>query len=231
MTTTSKALLTGLAIAAMGFAGAPSVEASAIQLTSGSSTVTIYDNLAGDLDPAVGQIFHAGTLGAFTLDIEFATTKPTVPSTATSPQMTLNFAVTTGATGGTLVIDFSDDFWGPTGPLAFATASGASTGNVTYATLQDPANNLFTGSLITAASTGPGSIAFADIGPLVTTSFPYSLTQRWIIGLGPNGVVGANSILFVTPFVAPVPDGGWAVGLLGFALMGVEGLRRKFTRV
>lgn len=57
---------------------------------------------------------------------------------------------------------------------------------------------------------------------------------RLVIDLtGLGGVsddIGLDNIRFAQQLAA-VPDGGWAVGLLSFALMGVEGLRRKYTRL
>jgi hypothetical protein len=183
------------------------------------------------LDPTLGQIFHAGTIGNFTFDVEVGTTKPIIGGT-TSPILALTLGASSNAGGGTLFVDFSETGFGPSGSGAIASATGLTSGTVNYQTFQDPANNLFGGIAITATGTGPGPINFSDIGALSTTSPLYSLTQRFTIQhAGAGSTVIGESSLIVQPFVAPVPDGGWAVGLLGFALMGVEGLRRKFTRV
>ncbi len=234
---TPKLVLALLAIAVLGLAGATSVEAASIRVFDvGSGTfLIINDNDGNDLIPATGAVAHSGSIGDFVVDFELGVTKPLVGSSS-SPVMALTIGAVSGITGGTLVIDFSETGFGPTGSLggvAFAFGVGASGGVVTYETFYDPANGLFGGTPLTSEGpTGPGAIGFNQTGSLSTTAFPYSLTQRLTITQGPGQTTSVGSsaqpVLLV---VQNIPDGGWAVGLLGFALMGVEGLRRKYTRL
>lgn len=234
---TCKWVLAVFAIALLGLAGAPVVEAASIRVTdlASSATITINDNDPNDLVGVTGVVAHSGSIGDFLVDFELGVTKPVVGSSG-SPEMRLTVGATAGLTGGTLVVDFSETGFGPTGSLggvATATGLGASAGLVTYNTFYDPGDVLFGGLALTSEGpSGPGVIVFSDTGSLLPTA-SYSLTQRLIISVGPGGsanlgsTVGNEIVLSVTN----IPDGGWAVGLLGFALMGIEGLRRRYTRV
>jgi hypothetical protein len=240
MNTSIKSLLTGIAIAVIGLAVAPSVEAASIFIYDGVNPIVIVnDNGVGDANPVVGEITHFGTLGSF-VDLEIALTKPSVGS-PTAPAMGFSFIAASASTTPTfLQIGFSETGFGPTSPIALVSASGTAAGNVTYTTLQDPNNVLFAGNQITTASSGPGIFAFSDVALISgngATTGPYSLTQVFtIIHPGGSGIqrteITADTVaaLIVLPGI-PVPDGGFGVGLLGFGLMGVEGLRRKYTRL
>ena len=235
MNKTFKTLLSGLIVAGLSLMAVPAVEGASIRVidVASSTVLIINDNDANDLVGVTGVVAHSGTIGDFLVDFELGVTKPVVGSPA-APVMALTIGATSGLTGGTLVIDFSETGFGPTGSggsLALATGLGVSAGNVVYETYYDAGDALFGGTLLTSdGPTGPGAIVFNQTGSLLTTP-TFSLTQRLIIAQGPGGTTSLGSVQPVLLALAPVPDGGWAVGLLGFALMGVEGLRRKYTRL
>src|SRR5687767_14860952 len=235
MNTKLRTLFTGLAIAGIALVATPSVEAASIRVYDGTTTIIIDDNQVGpDLDPNAGVIVHVGSIGVFTLDFEIGVTKP-VFGTSTAPIMVLNAGATSNA-AGTLIIDFSETGFGPTGSagsLAFAVGEGASSGTVAYNTYYDPANALFGGIPVTTdGPDGPGLIVFGATGSLPPTD-SFSLTQRLIITHTAAGstIIGGENFDAAVLALVQVPDGGFAVGLLGFALIGVEGLRRKYTRL
>ena len=236
--TTREFALASFAVAVIGLVGAPVAEAAAIRVFDPATNTAVVINdqdVLLDESPAPGVVQHTGFAFAnFMIDFELGITKPANLITPTAPIMQLSVAASSNsATTQQLVIDFSETDFGPSGNLVVTSATGVTLGNVVYQTFQDTSNGLFGGTLLTTDSSGGPAITMSNGTTLSSTGFPYSLTQRWTITHGPGVVVTSvdPSLLVVSPFVAPVPDGGWAVGLLGFALMGVEGLRRKHTRL
>jgi hypothetical protein len=88
-------------------------------------------------------------------------------------------------------------------------------------------NGVTLGSLFNgASSTGNFQVGSADIVPPVS--------QLWVnkdinLLVGPNGVTASISDIQQTFSQTGTPDGGMTLALLGIALLGVEGLRRKIS--
>jgi hypothetical protein len=190
----------------------------------GSATlVTVADGGFGDANPLAGVVTYIGAVGpTWLLNVTTGTSKPFAGS-ATKPEMDLNSVDATSLAGGTLIVRFSDDFFGPNSGSAIAGIGGTTVGTVGYTTWADAANVLFATS-ISLTGIGPltGAFSGTDSGAL-SLGYPYSLTQEAIIRHSAGGLSSFNATL-------TVPDGGLTIALLGFALVGVEGLRRKFAK-
>ncbi len=238
-----RTLLSGLMIAALGLLVAPSAEAAAIRISNGVSTININDFgepppgpiVGTDTDPVLGSVFFTtNTLAGWQgVVLTAGSTKPAL-STADAPRMLLT--VTALSSGGafnpataTLTVWFSDDSYGPSSNWAKATAEGVAANTVTYETFQDAGNarfaetSLITSQIFPAGPFGPPAVETTGFLPS-GGGFPYSLTQKVTITH-----TAANQFSSGT-FTLAVPDGGLALSLLGFALVGVEGLRRKFRK-
>ncbi len=224
MTTTFKSLLSTLVIALVVLVAAPSADAASIRLQSGASVVTINDAGGNDLSGDPGVVAFVGSVGAFQFNITFGVTKPTL-GTSGDPEMAMYISANSfiaSATPATLNVWFSETGFSTPLGLGTAVAEGGASGALTYSTYQG--NALFNeGTLITSDTTAGGPFVFADTG-FVPGGASYALTQKVTITHG----VGFNSSNFIGSF--SVPDGGFALSLLGFGLIGIEGLRRRFTR-
>lgn len=236
MNNTLKRVLSGFAITGlMLIAVAPSADAASILLYDGSTYLVIHDNdgvavplgNTADQNPILGFVSFTGSIGVFTFTVASGQTKPLIGSEE-SPRMDL-FVNATSSTSGTLSVLFSETDFGPSSAFAHATAAGVigvftpdPLNTISYRTLQDVGNSLFVGAEITSDSSGAGPFLFDSFGVLTTPGGPYSLTQE--VSIHHNS---AQTSFFSGALT--VPDGGWAITLLGFALMGVEGLRRKFA--
>jgi len=175
----------------------------ALELTSGASDIIIQDNFAGlDLNLSSGQILWAGSINGWSFAVTVGDTKPLLGS-ATSPH--LDLSVTANSPGNdSLIVKFTDTDFGPTSGSLLSSFFQNGTSTASTQVLVDPNNAQFGGLPATSANlTGPYSITLVDTFSVGTISSDHRVT---------------------------VPDGGASVALLGFALMGVEGLRRRVTK-
>jgi len=204
-----------------------------LQLSDGSTTVSITDDTAFDQDylsdpgfqHTAGIVNFTGSVGNWTLNITTGVSKPAAGS-AVSPVMTLNSVNASSSAGGTLTISFSDDFFGPTTASMLANLGVSFTsGTVSYSTYSDSGNALFgmTTPLTSSGPLGPGSFNTASTTSLALPS-PYSLTMQVVIGHAGNGT---TSLAAGLQEGAAVPDGGSAIFLLGLSLMGLTAQRWK----
>src|SRR5439155_1528512 len=104
-------------------------------------TLTLSDGLTTVIVPNVS--FYSGPVGADWLVSVVGITKPVFGS-ATSPEMELSLLSAASSVAGTLTVEFSDDFFGPTsGSITSSTGGTADNGTVAYSTFADPGNALF----------------------------------------------------------------------------------------
>ena len=174
-----------------------------LKISDGSNTLTINDLTYADLNPAAGAVTYSGAFGGFLINV--------MTGISSAGILTLDSVnISTGAAGGPLEISLSDNFSGPTYSEVTASIYGTTPGSVLYSVYAN-GNELF----------GPGSFGTTVGG--FTLPANYTLTQKVVISPG----------LGVTNLYArvAVPDGGSTVALLGAALVGLAGLRRKFRGV
>jgi hypothetical protein len=223
---TLRILAASLAVALVSLLAAPSAEALTITLFNGSSSITVTDGGAGDTSPVAGLVGASGTVGVFEFVVTAGVSDP-ITGSPSSPSMILSIEALTFA-GGTLTVALSDDNFAGTGdiataglftpaPLSLLGIPLATTSSATYATYYGASNTEFDfGTLLTFQAVNGVATGFLPSGV-----GPYSLTQ--VVNLtSSTGVSTAAATL-------TVPDGGLALSLLGFALVGVEGLRRRFN--
>jgi hypothetical protein len=173
-----------------------------LELISGSTDIIVPDNGLGDMSIAAGQVLWVGSINGWSFTVNVGDTKPLLGS-ATAPE--LDLSVTANAPGnGNLIIKFSDTGFGPTTGVINSSSFQNGTSSSSYDVLIDPNNALFGGTSSTDATlTGPYSITLVDTFTVGTISSDHR---------------------------ASVPDGGATVALLGFGLVGVESIRRKFAK-
>jgi hypothetical protein len=142
--------------------------------------------------------------------------------------MDVNFIATSSTPGGTLVIEFSEDGFGPmTSGANYALAIGGTTeGTVNCTTLVDVNNVLFGGvELLPGGRTftsdlNNGAFSFSAGAP-GTYSSPYSITKRITITHGSGFLTSSGDTLL------KVPDGGTTIAMFGLSLLGLGALRKK----
>jgi hypothetical protein len=196
-----------------------------LRLSDGITTVTVADGAFNDMTAAVGAVTFSGAIGVWTVNVSTGASDPAL-GTPTSPSMDINSLDISGG-AGTLTIWFSDDFFGPTSSGVSASIGGTINNkpgsSLTYKTYADGSNTLFAETLLlTSQSFTSGAFSGDASGGLPSDPYPapYSLTQKLVITHAGAGATSFDATLMV-------PDGGSTVALLGFALLGIEGLRRK----
>jgi hypothetical protein len=220
-------LLTALTVAVIALAAAPNAQAiPTIRLFDGTTTITVADGSGGDSTAAIGAVTFNGAIGAWIVNVSTGVTKPLLGS-ATKPDMDLNSVNVSGGAGGTLTILFSDDGFGPTLGNSFAqiggTINNAAGSTLAYTTFASASNALFALTTpLTSQSFVSGAFSGSTFGSAVPITSPYSLTQKVVIRHAGAGASSFNASL-------TVPDGGTTASMLGFALMGIAGLRRKLA--
>jgi len=172
-----------------------------LELISGSSTIMVADGSSQDLSSAAGQVAWIGTINGWTFAITAGDTKPQLGS-ATSPQ--LDLGVLANVVGnGNLIVKFSDTGFGPSSGTVNSTFFENGTSTASASVLIDSSDTLFGG---TPSTDG-------------TLAGPYSIT---LVDTFTPGLVSSDHRV-------SVPDGGATVALLGFGLVAVESLRRRFS--
>jgi hypothetical protein len=182
--------------------------------------VTVVDGGFGDLNAVSGAVTWSGSIGNWILNVTTGVTKPAIGSAA-GPEMDLASVNATSVGGGTLKMYFSESGFIPSGSannviggtLAHgSTLTASSWANASQVTLQNflnggSADHPFSGSANGSLTAAPG----------------YTLTLEIDVHHNGTGITSFNDHL-------SVPDGGLTAGLLGFALVAVEGLRRRLSR-
>jgi hypothetical protein len=187
-------------------------------------SITITDNLTGDLNSAFGEVTMSTTIGVWTLSISSGVTAPALGS-FTNPVMDLVIqASSTGA--GSLTYTFSDIGFSPPKGTVNATVSGqvisGAPTTVDYSVYGDVGN--VAGALTTLlATTGTNSLPIVTSAPpgALGLSTPFSLSQ--VVQLTASGAssVSVDASLNVVPEPSTV-----ALTFLGSAFV-VGGLARR----
>ncbi len=206
---------------------AASVQATpTLMIQSGTNTVTIADNGAGDSNPAVNTVEFIGTVGDWTIDnltgVESGSTE--YPTLNLSAQLS-----STEASGITLW--FSDTGFGPTPSFTTwnADISGA-LGGATGSTLDYykwyDATLFGTNSLLHHLGpfiTSPGTDTFSgQASGLWTASGTYSLTEEIVI----TNVAAETTTFSAEDIIVPEPS-TYAMVLLALAGLGVAARRQR----
>jgi len=211
-----------------------------LRLDTGPSTIIVNDNLAGDLNPAVGQITSVGNIGDFSSTINVGQSNS--PGTTFGMLQIQSLDIRNAGVGQrTLKVTLSDTgFTAPDddfNPLQFSSSFGGTLTNaaagdlVAFQSFADPAN----AQPATAVPSGLG--AYGSAGGNITESFnatngttfvraasPYSLASVTTITLSPSAQVSVSGTTVVDSSVVPEPA---AVGsLVGVALLGLARRRR-----
>lgn len=203
-----------------------------LSVNGGATWTTITDNGAGDASPLLGHVLFTGSLGNFLVNVESSLSKPLLGGGGVAV-MDLSSQNTSFFTGGTLLIQASDDnfappFGPPTGTMVHTAQVGGTTqGTVAFTSNVDITNTLF-GTAGSTIPLGPESgsqlnpKAFMDSGQDTFAGVaPFAITQTATITHGAgNGVISsfdletdvyvpeASSLALLVPGLAP----------LGFAL-------------
>lgn len=193
-----------------------------ITVTSGSSSVTIVDNGANDLNPSSGALAYTGQLGVFTFTLSTGITKP-FAGTAAAPLFSLSENAS-ASSAGTLLVSFSDTSFGPSSGVFNTTLGGGATaGSVNALFYKDTTNTLFgTSSLMSTLSGSGTQFAVVGTGGNAPAS-AYSLTESVTIT-----ALGAGLTTFTA--TTSVPDGGSTIALLGLTLISAECIRRLLNK-
>lgn len=177
-----------------------------------------------DSNGIVGAITYIGAVGAnWVLNVTTGISKP-FQGTPALPHLDLNSVNATSAGAGTLIIEFTDDFFGPL-PAGWnfrADVGGTTPGTVSYSAFSDAANVLFaTTTLLTSQGPfGPGAFSGTAFSGPIAGAFPYSITQKVVITHAGTGTSSLDAELTAVPEPS-------AILLLGSGLAGFGYLWRR----
>jgi hypothetical protein len=189
-----------------------------LTISDGSTAVTVVDGAAGDSSPLPGVVSYVGAIGANWLLVAITgTTKPQIGSGG-FPDLNVN-SVAASSGAGALTITWGDSSFGPCDGSAVATIGGATAGSVSYATYADSANLPAQSMLLTSQGSWNGGAFSGAAEAALTLGFPFSLTMQVVITHATQGISSFDAEL-------RVPDGGLTIYLLGFAMLGLAGMRR-----
>lgn len=159
-----------------------------LKLESGTTTIEIEDNMAGDADLTTGVVVFNGSIETFNTAVVTGISKPIVGS-ETLARLNLN-AVTTASDSGTLIISLTDtDYGSGSGDTTISSAiGGTANGTTTFQSYIDQVNAEF-GMACTSGLQGPFSGAFDD-----TTSGACSLSGLFSLTAVAEVMLGAGQV-------------------------------------
>ena len=195
-----------------------------VRLSDGTTTVTVNDNGAGDVNPVVGSVTFNGAVGNFTTNVTTGTSKPILP------QATLQLAsldIFSGAGSGTLTIELTDvGFSLLGGPARTLTSNltGFTQVNAGTASQCVGFDNLpfdcSPGVTITHPVFGPGAISNTMSTTFASTN-PFAITETVKIAFATPGFASFSlTSVASTAAIAAVPQPR-ALLLLGLGLAGL----------
>lgn len=220
--------LAAIAAAAL-VAGSSAHAVPTLTISDGTTTIVVTDNMAGDIAAAPGIVTWNGTIGNFIINLDSGITKPNLGG-VNNPEMDLQFGATSGGSGGTITLTFTDigfnyvggiiDSWGGT---TLGTANNSILVNGSVITSQGPVSGAFSGvstgianlndltdslSLVVSITHGAGGTIIRD-----QTGAPVAVQ---------NGVITTGN-----KHLTSVPDGGATLMLLGAGITALGFMRRK----
>ena len=213
-------LLMGMATAAQ------AVPTLTLSLSDGTSSVTVLDNSAGDLNPLLGSISYLDAVGFpvwSSFEVNSGISKPNIENSSVLSVMDLHFnGTSTGA--GTFTLTLMDTGFNLNTPnVSPNTEASLQIGGTSSALGSVKFDALYNGNLIgSTLSTGS---PFADTAvTFLDTVNAYSLTEILTITHTKAGITTGDAYLALTP----VPEPGTMMLLgAGFLGLAIYGKRRK----
>jgi hypothetical protein len=206
-----------------------------LSLTDGTTTVTIGDNLPGDLNPTLGEIFWSGPVGAWNLDTEVGlVSPPALPSSTAYMEVDLNSSNRYGAGATPLTITLLAD-----GPLPIvpaipfqlvSTIGGTTSSDGPLGVLS------LTATQTVRLADGPvfvthnvGGQAFSDVKTTTGTlgGAPFQVLESVTITPEPNSTAGLTTFDFNSKVIIPEPISVVIWSLLGLSGAGLAMVRRR----
>ena len=148
----------------------------------------------------------------------------------------VGFGSITSTNGNTTTIDFSDAMWTASGTGDYSNTAGIQTTFKSINYTGTGANALLAGSVsplwtfnlgATTYSFELTGVSFAYAGSGISTLAGSGIASITGYDPTPGSFVFGSVFQFVSGAATSVPDGGSTIALLGLALVGVEGMRRR----
>lgn len=190
-----------------------------LTLNDGTTSVSISDGGAGDVNSLAGAVTYVGQVGSFLLNVSTGVTKPLIGD-IDKPELDLHSVNVVSTGSGTLTITFTEDGFGPVASWVkgFYTAIGGTTqGTVS---LESRLNST------TLSLLGPySSNAFAGDTSTLVTNIPDTFSLSLIATVHHDGA----GITSFDSSVQAVPEPSTFL-LFGAGLLGVGFLRKRFKK-
>lgn len=188
-----------------------------LTLDDGVTSISITDNMAGDMNSAEGAITFAGSIGSFIVNVSSGVSYP-VAGSSTLPVLDLINQAVSSSSSGSLRVTFTQDGFGP---VAASSLMSSVTGGFISGSGTIDIETLINGAVVSTMGPFSGTTFTDTVSASISAATPFSIGL--VANIHHNGAATSSLDTGVA-----VPEPG-TLAMFGSGLVGLYYVRRSKT--